>query len=361
MNDQARRSYRVAIATWLEARLYVAAAFIVTDAILERLEPPPAFTPLSDGLLAWDGTWYQRIADHGYADAADPAVRFFPLFPLLGRWIGWFVGGSELALILLANVASLIAALLLYRLAMQETNDPKVAHRAVRTLALFPPAFVFVLAYSEGLYLALALGMILILRSQRWLLAAALGFLAGLTRPVAGFLALAALVNVVRGRHTREPAAILSVLSAPLGTITFLVWSHFALHDWRAPIDRQEELRGTGAEPVTRLVRAAIDGVRGDQGELFHFIAAAIVIGLAVIAIKRLSTDLWIYAVPSTLVLVATDNLNSLERYALSVFPLVIAAAIASRHPAFDRWLPTASAVGLVAVTTLALNGVYVP
>ena len=50
-----------------------------------------------------------------------------------------------------------------------------------------------------------------------------------------------------------------------------------------------------------------------------------------------------------------------MERYALSVFPLVIAAAILSRDERLDRWLPTASAVALTIVTTLALNGVYVP
>ena len=65
---------RVAVPAWLEARLYVAAAFAVTGALVDRLEPPPAFTPLEDGLLAWDGTWYRAIADNGYVDADDPAV-----------------------------------------------------------------------------------------------------------------------------------------------------------------------------------------------------------------------------------------------------------------------------------------------
>ena len=75
----------------------------------------------------------------------------------------------------------------------------------------------------------------------------------------------------------------------------------------------------------------------------------------------RLSADLWVYTIPSTILLIGADNLNSMERYALGVFPLVIAAAIVSRRPLLDRWVPTASAVALTSVTTLALNGVYVP
>ncbi len=77
--------------------------------------------------------------------------------------------------------------------------------------------------------------------------------------------------------------------------------------------------------------------------------------------VRRLSRDLWAYAVPSTLLLIAADNLNSMQRYALSVFPIVIAAALITRHEPLQRWLPTASAVSMVCLTMLMLNGVYVP
>ena len=45
---------RVALAAWAEARIYVAAAYIITTAVVNRLEPPPDFTPVSDG--SWRGT-----------------------------------------------------------------------------------------------------------------------------------------------------------------------------------------------------------------------------------------------------------------------------------------------------------------
>ena len=352
---------RVATLVWLEARLYVATALVVTDAVIDRLEPPPAFTPVNDGLLAWDGSWYSQIADVGYLGADDPAVRFFPLWPLVGRYVGELTDGPDIALVAMANLFALIAAVLMYRLTFSETRDVAIAQRATRLLALFPPAFVLVLAYSEALFLVLGLGMVLALRQQRWLLAAALGFLAGLTRPVASLLALSAAVCVHSSGARRSPPAVASVLAAPLGSLTFLVWSGFALDDWTAPLDRQRELRGDIAEPVTRLLNAFVDAVKGDEGEALHLIAAVIIVGLTVVAVRKLSTDLWIYVVPSTLLLVAAENLNSMERYALGAFPLVMAAAIVSRHHLLDRWLPTASAVGMVAASTLMFNGVYVP
>lgn len=356
-----KRDFIASLTSWTEARLYVATAYIVTWAILDRLEPPPAFSPIDDGLIPWDGTWYRDLAMDGYdSPALEGGIRFFPLWPLLGRLFGAIAGRPDVALVVIANLLALLAGMFLYRLTVQETGNHGTARRTVRLFALFPPAFVLVLGYSEALYLCLAMGLILAARARRWKSAAILGFLAGLTRPVAGLLSLPAAVRAWQ-TDRRNPTAWLTVLSAPLGTLTFLIWSEREQGGWRAPIDAQRELRGEITEPITRLIRGLADGFRGDEGELFHSVAALILIGLAVYAVRNLSKDLWLYAVPSTLLLVSADNLNSMERYALSVFPLVIAAAMISRNERLDRWLPTASAVALTVVTTLALNGVYVP
>ncbi len=121
-------SLRVALAAWAEARLYVAAAYIITTAVVNRLEPPPDFTPVSDGLLAWDGRWYEAIATGGYADAADPALRFFPLWPVLGRAASWIPGiGAGVALVIMANAAALAAGVLMHRLAVSQTRGPRPA------------------------------------------------------------------------------------------------------------------------------------------------------------------------------------------------------------------------------------------
>jgi hypothetical protein len=356
-----RREFIAALTSWTEARLYVATAYITTWAILDRLEPPPAFSPIDDGLIPWDGTWYRDIAANGYSDPGlEGGIRFFPLWPALGRVFGWVGDRPDIALVILANLFALIAGMLLYRLTVQETGDHGTARRAVRLFALFPPAFVLVLGYSEALYVTLALGFVLAVRARRWPGAAALGFLAGLTRPVAGLLSLVAILPTLR-THRRSPLPWLTVISAPLGTITFLIWAELRHDGWRAPIDAQRELRGEIAEPFTRIVGGLVDGLGGDEGELFHVLAALILIGLAIVVVRKLSLDLALYTGFSTLLLVSADNLNSMERYALSVFPLVIAAAVISRNPRLDRWVPTASAVALTVVTTLALNGVYVP
>jgi len=357
-----RTDFIAAAPAWVEARIYVLSAFIITKAIINRLEPPPAFSPVNDGLFAWDGTWYRSIAEHGYTGAADPALRFFPLWPLIGRFGSWLAAGSvDVAMIVASNAAALIAAVLIHRLVRYETGDLALARRSATLLSLLPPSFVLVLTYSEPLYLVLAIGTVMCARQRRWILTATLGFAAGLTRPVAGMLALPVAVSAWRHQVDRSTTRLAAIVAAPVGTISYLVWAAFAVDDWSAPIDRQRELRGGFHEPVSRIFDAARGAIGGDAGELFHLLAAGLLIVLAAVVVRRLSTDLALYTVPSVILLIAADNLNSMERYALAIFPLVIAAAILSRHRLVDRWFTTASAVGLAGLCMLALNGVYVP
>ena len=155
-----------------------------------------------------------------------------------------------------------------------------------------------------------------------------------------------------------ERAAALAPIA---GAATFVVWAQAELGDGTAPLDRQRELRGEITEPVSRLVRGLWRGAHGDTGELLHFLAAVALVALAVVTARRLSRPMALYAVPSVVLLMAAENLNSLERYALGAFPLVIAAALVSRHRRLDRWIVGAAGAGMVCLTTLAFHGVYVP
>ncbi len=352
-----RQGFAVASLSWLEARLYVAAAYVTSAAIFDRFQPPPNLAPINAGLLAWDGAWYREIATNGYGSLAG-AERFFPLWTLTGRVLGTLGNRPDIALVVAANVLAIVAAVLLYQLTIQETRDQEVAKHVVRLFSLFPSAFVLVFAYSEALFISLSLGFVLCVRARVWWAATLLGFLAGLTRPVASLLAILAIVGLPQRRNA---LAYLSVVSAPLGTSAYLFWAQLEFGNALAPFAAQADLRGSFREPFTRIFAAFVEGFNGDWGELLHALVALIMLFLLLVAVRKLSTDLWLFAIPSTLFLFAADNLNSIERYALAVFPLVIAAGLVSHQSFWHRWLPTASAVGLTTLTTLSLNGLYVP
>ena len=106
------RAVLAVLPAWLVARVVVAAALVLAHLSVRSVRPhnPTALQRVHDGLLGWDAGWYRSIADHGYAAAGRESLRFFPLFPLLGRWLGHIPGlGTGGALVVVANVASLLA------------------------------------------------------------------------------------------------------------------------------------------------------------------------------------------------------------------------------------------------------------
>lgn len=128
----------------------------------------------------WDSVWYLTIAQHGYGHDLGRAA-FFPLYPMLMRWLGVVVGSDLVAGILISLVSFAVALVLLYRLAALELGQ-QVARVAVLLLAFSPLAYVFSAVYSESLFLALSLGCLLRARSGDWRSAGLLGGLAAAER-----------------------------------------------------------------------------------------------------------------------------------------------------------------------------------
>jgi hypothetical protein len=137
----------------------------------------------------WDGRWYASIATGGYGP--DPRrFAFFPLLPLLEAWLRGFLGGrADAAGVVISLVASCAAFALLYG-RVSVWCDEATAERAVRYLALFPTGFFLAVAYTESLFLALALGCMWAVDRRRWLAAGAVGGCAALARNAGVLLAL---------------------------------------------------------------------------------------------------------------------------------------------------------------------------
>ena len=147
--------------------------------------PAAPITPGWHNLVtAWerfDALWFLRIAAHGYANG-DGSATFFPLYPLLVRWVSAVVGGHPLAAALLVSNFSFLGGLVvLYVLSRTELSE-ETARRAVLYVAIFPTAFFFFAPYSESTFFLLAVTTLWAARRQRWAIAALAGALAALTR-----------------------------------------------------------------------------------------------------------------------------------------------------------------------------------
>jgi hypothetical protein len=360
---------RIALPAWLVARVLVTVAYL-TARYLEhhgRLDDALARTTVRQGLLAWDGAFYADIAQHGYAALPEPALRFFPLTPLLGRAVGWLGVGPRVGVVIVANLAALAAGTLLVLLVRREGFAPGVAHRSAWLVALAPSAFVLVLGYAEAVFLALAVGIFLAARRRRGLVVIALGLLAGLSRPGGFVVAVPIAIEAVRTWRaapvTERLRSVAATLSPFAGAVLFLAWVDREFGDALLPlrVQTRANLKGSFTDPVSSIADA-IDGLfHGHVGTGLHVPWMIVTVVLVVLAFRRLPASYGAFAAVSVASAVTSANLDSFERYALGAFPIVIVVALLLTD---RRWAIAAiatSAVVMTAYATLAFAHAYVP
>ena len=159
----------------------------------------------------------------------------------------------------------------------------------------------------------------------------------------------------VRGR---DRVARLAAVAAPVaGLATFLLWvGSFE------PVRQQGELRGEWLDPIRGLLEA-IGDLFGPQRFLdgLHAPFAILLVVLVILCIRWLPPSYSAFAGIAVLSGLAATNLNSLERYGLNAFPVVIAMAMLARRWRIESAVLVISGALMVAVTTSAWLGRYVP
>jgi hypothetical protein len=361
---------RAAFVPWLVGRALVIGTLGLSRFAFDEAAPDTERpVQLGQGLFAWDAAFYRDIAEGGYDAVPRSGVRFFPLYPLVGRALGFVLAHhTEAALLIIANLSALLFGALLHRLALIETGDRRLAARAAWFAGVFPPAMALVMGYAEGLFLALAVGVFLALRRKAFLLAAVGGLLAGLTRPGGALLALPALIEGWRGWRAVDWRGLVSratAILAPLaGIAVYLAWVGHVYGDALLPMRLQSDpgRRGGFRDPVSRMIDAVGDLFGGDRfGSGLHVLWAVLFVGLLVVLIRRFPASYSAYAGASLLLLLSASNLDSFERYAMGTFPFLLALAAVTGGKEVERPAIALSAAGLVAYSLLAFFGVYVP
>ncbi len=351
---------------WITARVLVMAGYVVAVAVSNRLvgQHPEQ---LNNGLLAWDGTFYRDIATGGYHSLPVGALRFFPLFPLLGRLLAAPLGGHVgVVLVVLANGLSVVVLVLVRRLVLVEKGDAELADRAVWCLAIFPAAFVLVFAYAESLMLVLTLGLFIALRRRQWWWVAALGLAAALSRPLGVVVAVPVVVEAVRGWRTLRPgdwvARVVAVAAPFAGLVAYLAWVGYSFGNWRLPFTVQDDLRGGVRFPLSRIIEGfhqLAGSERFGAGLHLPFLLGLLV--LLVVVFRTWPLSYALYAAAILVLALSAENLNSIERYGMSAFPLLLGLAVLMRPPQVDRAVMAVMAGGMVALSSMAWLGAYVP
>jgi hypothetical protein len=280
----------------------------------------------------WDACWYARIATFGYTP--DGSTAFFPLFPLLERVVAFF-GPHVVVAGMVINVIALTLALWgLHRIAARDHGE-RVARRALLLLSVFPAAFFLLAPFSEAVFLAAAVWSIERARDRRWLAAAILAALAGLARPVGGFLVLPiawlawqGVRDAPRAEQARRAAA---VAAAPVAGFLYVVYTVNGVG--RSMFDASADWTGSAFHAPWDVVGAALDFTRR-TGDPLQALQLAMLVGFAVLfvlGIRRLPAELTLYAAPQLALAwgrILPIPLTSVDRYLLVIFPAFIVLAL---------------------------------
>jgi hypothetical protein len=327
---------------------------------------------LLDLLSSNDAAWYLDVAQHGYAHGivlgpdgrpAPSNLAFFPVYPALIAWVSAILSiTARSASLVVSWTAGLGAAGGLYAVGTAARNR-RTGVFLTLLWAVVPDAIVQTMGYTEALFTALAAWALWAVLRRRWITAAMLCMLAGLTRPTSVCLiaavGLAAFVAALRSPRDWRPWAAMVI--SPLGFLGFMWFvderldrldGYFYVQDlaWHQTFD--------GGAYTLEWARQSIF-----LDPSWDFTMTTVILGLAITLLlvsfgERTPWPLLVYTVSAmALVLFADGYYWSKVRLLMPAFPLLYPVAVALARSK-NRVTPYAVMAALTALATA--YGVYV-
>jgi Gpi18-like mannosyltransferase len=291
----------------------------------------------------WDAVHYLDVAISGYQGTD---MAFFPLYPMLIRILGALSGNHLIAGLVVSNVSFFLGLLYLYKL-LEHEYDRSVARRAIFYVSIFPSAVFFSAVYTESLFFMLTVASFYYMRSHRWWIAGAIGFLAAMTRVEGVLLLVPFLIEWALQYRNDYAAGIRNLIGGaliPFGLFVYMVYlwamrgdplyfSHVQIH-W----DRHL------APPWVSLINAFAKIAHANQGitvanQSLEIAFTLLMIGVLIGGWRRLRPSYIAYMGLSILVPMCTSSLMSMPRFALVLFPMFAILARWGARPAVNTFI----------------------
>ena len=344
--------WRRVLVVWSASRLAVLSlGLLLTTQLGWHRALEPWQTKFFRSITGWDSVYYLKISHTGYHPGKD--LAFFPLYPAT-IWTTREVlrVGDAVAAVAISNLALLVGLLGMYVLARDRLSEDH-ARRGVLYLVLSPYAFVLAMAYSEGLFLALATWLFVLSDRRRDAAAMPLAFAAGLTR-VTGLALVAPLA--LRAWRRRTLGSIALAITPLVAFAAHAAWLEHAVGDPLAMVHAQRRWGGHPSIPPVSLADQFLDFAR--THDVFFLIVGVTFIAYLALLVPILRRDVFapnrwedtlfvcgIFAMP-----LLSGVLQSSGRFGLVAFPLAFAMAdlgLRSErvHRAFVVYAPTAQII----------------
>ncbi|NMO13761.1 hypothetical protein HPC49_05670 [Pyxidicoccus fallax] len=321
------------------------------------------------GWVAWDSSWYMRIAQEGYQfiPGQQSSVAFFPLYPLLIRAVETLGPNVYQAGVLITLLCGPLA-LVMFTLWARRLTDNDTALKAGLLMACYPFTFYFYGAmYSDALFVLLVVTAFLLLERGLLLPAVLVAAVATAARPVAPAVVVGLLVRRLEWKRERgEKWTVVDFLPVFAG-LGFGCYMLFLWHKFGDPLAfvKVQGAAGWDQNPgwrtwlkVSWFERVLLNPT--DKREAFRLAAHAFFTLLALALVWPTRKLLgWGYAA-YLLVMVglpawSTKDFMGMGRYLLSAFPVFLTAALLLRQ----RPLVWRASVAVGAVSVIVLSWAF--
>ncbi len=302
-------------------------------------------------LLRWDAGWYAAIVSSGYQYSDDPSIQsstvFYPLYPLASYAAKALFGVDRfMALLLTANVAALVATMLMTKVAKDECGT-EVALLSVALYCFFPSSLFLSAGYAESLFLMLVLLSFVFLIQEKFVIAAILAGLSLGARPTGIVMIPVILIEMARRNvlpwPRMLPRMVLCCLLAAGGLLAYIAYLDIELgRPWAFITGQAAWNQGTfvdrflSAATLVSLFKARLVGAGGlfliffalTVGSIRHFRWALSLYGLGTLALPYFTLGIT----------------ASMERFVLACFPAFMYAGVLCKR---RLWL----AIALIGVS----------
>jgi Mannosyltransferase (PIG-V) len=286
----------------------------------------------------WDSVHFLRLAEFGYSAADKFKAWFYPFYPWSVRFTSYLCGDVLLASFLVSAVALFFAVVILRRIAALEWN-PEIARRTVYFFLIFPTAFYLHIGYTESLFLALALGSIFAARKERWWIAGLCGAFAWMTRAngiiLLPTLAVEASQQWLSIKRWRWQWLWIGIVPFGFAVYLFLNWrisgSPFAFLEMR-----KELFHMSFSAPWNGIADAFRNRHRTpNQAEIVgtqELIFTALGLACSIWSWFRVRPIYATWITGNWLLLVCVTFIESMPRYAITMFPIFFLFAFVSEN-----------------------------
>lgn len=312
---------------------------------------------LTQTLVQYDGFQYTHIAQDGYTNATYTA--FLPLYPLTIRAVAQVARVSvSYAGLIVSWLALCASAVVIYQWAKLELTGRgyKLSPWSVLGLmAAFPTALFFVLPYTESLFLLFNIGALFLFRKKHYIYAGLVAALASATRFQGILLVVYFAANFLFAQKPRDWKKLIPVALGVLGLVAYMVW--LSVSKYHDPLSFMAAEKSWG-----RLDGNLIVNLIHSMRPLYLWYLPVAIVGLWSVW-RYLGWAYFIYSLAFFLMPISTGNLQSINRYLVSLVPMFLGLAIFAQDtvPKPMRLLYVGSSVFLLGWSVLLFaNGYWV-